>query len=67
MLHITVIAASSENFLNSEGLKLKFVLTSDFGYMAQHLWRTATFCELPNVKRDGTKRSSICKRQTGGK
>ena len=59
--------AFSQNFLNSEGLKLAFLLRSGFGYMAQHLWPTATYYEMPNVKRDCTKRNSICKRQTGGK
>ena len=46
---------------------MKFLLRSDFDYMAQHLWRTATYYEMPNVKRDGTKCNSDFKRQTGGK
>ena len=46
---------------------MKFLLRSGFGYMAQHLWRNATYYEMPNVKRDGTKCNSDFKRQTGGK
>ena len=46
---------------------MKFLLRSGFGYMAQHLWRTATYYEMPNVKSDGTKCNSDFKRQTGGK
>ena len=44
---------------------MKFLLRSGFDYMAQNLWRTATYYEMPNVKRDGT--NSDFKRQTGGK
>ena len=42
---------------------MKFLLRSAFGYMAQHLSRTTTYHEMPNVKRDGTKRNSDFKRQ----
>ena len=58
---------SSQNFLKLDGLNLKFLLRSSFGYMAQQLWWTATYYEIPKVKRDGTKRNSNFKRQTGGK
>ena len=40
---------------------MTFLLRSGFGYMAQHLWPTATYYEMPNVKRDCTKRNSVCK------
>ena len=35
--------------------------------MAQHLEQTPTYYEMPNVKRDGTKRDSYFKRQAGRK
>ena len=35
--------------------------------MAQHLWRTTTYYEMPNVKPDGTKRNSDFEQQTRGK
>ena len=56
---------SSQNFANLESLKLKFLLRSGFGYMAQHLSRTATYYEMPNMKCDGTKLNSDFKRKTG--
>ena len=31
-----------------KGLKLKFCLRSGFGYMAQYLWQTASYHEIPN-------------------
>ena len=38
-----------------EDLNLTFLLSSGFGYMALYLWQTTSFCEMPNVKRHGTK------------
>ena len=49
---------SSQNFLNSENLDLKFVLRSEFGYMAQQIWPTTTYYKMKNMKSEGTKHIS---------
>ena len=46
---------------------LKLSLRSGFSYMVQQLQRMSTYYEMPNVKRDDTKRNSDFKWQTGGK
>ena len=59
-------------FVNRDILHKQFDLVSQaclsgFGYMGQHLWQMATYYEIPNMKRDGTKCNSNYKQQTGGK
>ena len=61
---LTVKTAFSTK-LSEFGWREVEIFTSGFGYIVEHLWRTATFYGMPNVKRDGTKRNSDFKRQTG--
>ena len=57
-LDITVIAVFLTKLSLFGELDLKFLLRSGFGYMAQHLWRTAAYYERPNIKCDITKSNS---------
>ena len=66
-MDITIIAAFFTKFSEFEALEFEIFIEVWFGYMAQHLWQTAAYYEMPKVKRDGTKRNSNFKRQTGGK
>ena len=66
-LNITVIAALLTKLSEFWRLEFEIFIEVWFGYIAQHLRRTATYYKIPNVKRGGTKHNSNWKRQKGGK